>query len=66
MGHIAGMAASVIGATATVLAASIASPVGLMFDGTINPLMTAVLVMAIMALILMLYMRRLEKRGAAA
>ncbi len=66
MGHIAGMAASVIGATATVLAASIASPVGLMFDGTINPLMTAVLIMAIMALILMLYMRRLEKRGAAA
>ena len=38
MGHIAGMAASVIGSIATVLAAAIAAPIGLLFDGSITPL----------------------------
>ena len=34
MGHIAGMAASAIGAIATVLSVGIAAPIGLAFDGT--------------------------------
>ncbi|WP_405363707.1 multidrug effflux MFS transporter [Roseobacter sp.] len=62
MGHIAGMAASVIGAVSTVLAAVIASPIGLLFDGTIRPLVSAVLVMAVMAFVLMQYMGRIEER----
>jgi len=38
LGHVAGMAASVVGAMATVSAAAIATPIGLAFDGTIVPL----------------------------
>lgn len=66
MGHIAGMAASVVGAISTVLAALIASPVGLMFDGTTKPLALAMLVMAAAGYALMLYMGRVENRLAAA
>ncbi|NRP51510.1 hypothetical protein XMM354_003309 [Aliiroseovarius sp. xm-m-354] len=66
MGHIAGMAASVVGAISTVLAALIASPVGLMFDGTTKPLALAMLVMAIAAYGMMLYMGRVENRQPAA
>ncbi len=66
MGHIAGMAASVIGSVSTVVAAAIASPVGLLFDGTIRPLVIAVLVMAIGGFALMFYMGREETSAAAA
>ena len=66
MGHIAGMAASVVGAISTVLAALIASPVGLMFDGTTKPLALAMLLMACGAYALMLYMGRMENRQPAA
>ncbi len=39
MGHIAGMAASVVGGVATVLSVLIAAPIGLAFNGTTLPLM---------------------------
>lgn len=42
VGHIAGMAASVIGSIATVLAVCLAAPLGLAFDGTPLPLMLGV------------------------
>lgn len=60
MGHIAGMAASVIGGVSTVVAALIASPVGLLFDGSVTPLIGAVLVFAGIGLALMLHMARIE------
>lgn len=63
MGHIAGMAASVIGAVATVVAAGLTAPLGTLFDGTERPLITSVLVMAIGAFMLMLYMRRVVQRA---
>ena len=66
MGHIAGMAASVIGAISTVLAAVIASPVGLLFDGTIRPLVGTILVLALMAFLLMMHMARIEARAQRA
>lgn len=66
MGHIAGMAASVVGSVATVLAALIASPVGLIFDGTVTPLIFAVLAMATFAAIMMLNLVRVEAKHAAA
>lgn len=44
MGHIAGMAASVIGAIATVASVALAVPLGLMFDGTAYPLMAGIAV----------------------
>ncbi len=62
MGHIAGMAASVIGSVSTVLAAAIAAPVGLLFDGSIVPLTTGILTMCILAFGLMIHMGRIENR----
>lgn len=62
MGHIAGLAASVIGAFSTFFAALIASPVGLLFDGTIRPLVGTILILASMAFLLMLHMARVEHR----
>ncbi len=62
MGHIAGMAASVIGAVSTVLAAVIASPIGLSFEGQIDLLITSVLVLAAMGYLLMLRLGRVVKK----
>ncbi|MGC3937164.1 multidrug effflux MFS transporter [Roseobacter sp. EG26] len=62
MGHIAGMAASVIGSVSTVLAAAIASPIGLLFDGTVRPLIGAIFALALLAFALMRYMGRVEAR----
>lgn len=58
VGHIAGMAASVTGAIATILAVVLAAPLGLAFDGTYLPLVGGVLVMSALALALMLSMPR--------
>jgi DHA1 family bicyclomycin/chloramphenicol resistance-like MFS transporter len=62
MGHIAGMAASVIGAVSTVLAAVIAGSIGLLFDGSIVPLGVGILTMSTLGFILMLHMGRIENR----
>jgi DHA1 family bicyclomycin/chloramphenicol resistance-like MFS transporter len=56
VGHIAGMAASVTGAIATVLAVALAAPLGLAFNGTFLPLVIGVLLMSAMALGLMMTM----------
>ncbi|WP_223274726.1 multidrug effflux MFS transporter [Tateyamaria sp. syn59] len=64
MGHIAGMAASVIGAVSTVLGAALASPIGLMFDGTPMALVATVLIACIIASVLMQQMRRAEEAVA--
>lgn len=66
MGHIAGMAASVMGAIATVAAAFIAAPVGLLFDGTIVPMVCGVLVTAVLAFLTMIWMGRVESVIATA
>ncbi len=60
MGHIAGMAASVIGAIATVAGALLAAPIGLMFDGTARPLAFGVMLLAVAGVVLMRAMRRAE------
>ncbi|WP_170418576.1 multidrug effflux MFS transporter [Ruegeria arenilitoris] len=65
MGHIAGMAASVIGSISTVLAAAIAAPVGLLFDGTLGPLTIGILTMCALAFGLMVHMGRIEDRVPA-
>jgi DHA1 family bicyclomycin/chloramphenicol resistance-like MFS transporter len=49
MGHIAGTAASVVSAIATVGAVAIAVPIGLAFDGTPGPLATGVLLCVLAA-----------------
>jgi DHA1 family bicyclomycin/chloramphenicol resistance-like MFS transporter len=60
LGHIAGLAASVIGAVSTVLAVAIAAPIGLAFDGTTTPLLWGTLVCSAVALALMHLARRLD------
>lgn len=62
MGHIAGMAASVIGAISTILAVIIAAPIGLMFDGSLLPLSSGILTMVSVAFLLMLRMGKVEAR----
>ncbi len=66
MGHIAGMAASVIGAISTVFAAIIASPIGLLFNGTITPLIGSVTALAAAGFALMLVLGRVVQRQEAA
>ncbi|MEL7098650.1 MAG: MFS transporter [Pseudomonadota bacterium] len=66
MGHIAGMAASVIGAVATVVSALLAAPIALLFDGTPVPLVATVLVLAVAGSVLMQMMRRTEIQDSAA
>ncbi|ETX16487.1 multidrug MFS transporter [Roseivivax halodurans JCM 10272] len=66
LGHIAGLAASLIGAISTVAAVILAVPVGLMFDGTPLPLACAIFVEAALAVTLMRGMRRIEAETEAA
>ena len=58
LGHMAGLASSVVVATATVLAVGVAAPLGLMFDGTPVPLLTGVAVLLTFAVVLMQLMPR--------
>ena len=50
MGHIAGLAASIIAAVATIGAVLVAAPIGLMFDGTPMPMAIGTLIAASLAL----------------
>lgn len=58
VGHIAGLAASVVGAVSTLIAILIAVPVGLAFNGTPVPLILGVTCFACAGYALMLYARR--------
>jgi DHA1 family bicyclomycin/chloramphenicol resistance-like MFS transporter len=60
MGHIAGMAASVIGAISTIGAALIASPTSLLMTDTPRPLIAIVLILGICAVLLMRRMNQLK------
>ncbi|WP_255471178.1 multidrug effflux MFS transporter [Paracoccus sp. M683] len=53
MGHIAGMAASIIAAVSTILATVIAAPIGLLYDGTALPMIVATLICSALAWFLM-------------
>ncbi|MDS9468572.1 multidrug effflux MFS transporter [Paracoccus sp. MBLB3053] len=53
MGHVAGMAASVIAAVSTIGAVLIAAPVGLLYDGSARPVIIATLICSGLALWLM-------------
>ena len=57
MGHIAGMAASIIAALSTIAATLIAAPVGLLYDGTAVPAITATLICSALAWFLMTFLR---------
>ncbi len=63
MGHIAGMASSIVAALATVLSVLVAVPIGLAFDGTPVPLMAGVLGCSLTALLLMRLVPRADVIG---
>ena len=58
LGHLAGLASSVVIATATVFAVGVAAPLGLLFDGTPVPLLAGVAVLLALAIGLMQLMPR--------
>jgi DHA1 family bicyclomycin/chloramphenicol resistance-like MFS transporter len=60
MGHVAGMAASVVGAVSTVLAVPIAAPIGLAFNGTPVPLLAGTFICSGLALFLMRRSREID------
>jgi DHA1 family bicyclomycin/chloramphenicol resistance-like MFS transporter len=60
VGHIAGIAASAVGGISTVLSAILAAPVGLMFNGTVLPLLVSLLLYSGIAFALMLRMNAVE------
>ena len=60
LGHIAGMAASMISGLATVGSVLIAIPIGLAFDGTPVPLILGVLACAVVGRLLMIPLKRSE------
>ncbi len=64
LGHIAGMAASVVGAISTILGVVLAVPIGLAFDGTPVPLYIGTMVCSALAFALM--RRTVEAEGAPA
>ena len=66
MGHIAGMAASVIGSFSTVIAAVVASLIDIYFDGGVQLLFAAVMAMAAVGFALMLQLGRIETQMQAA
>lgn len=64
LGHMAGTAASVMGAISTIFGGLLATPIGLAFDGTPFPMAVALFVLAVASFALMLHMRRLEAQPA--
>jgi len=66
LGHIAGLAASVIGAISTVFAGIVASLIAQTFAGTTLPHYLGVMVIQLIALPLVLRMKRLERVKSAA
>ena len=66
VGHIAGLAASLLGGLATFIGTLLAIPVGLMFSGTPSPLAAASIVFCTLATALMLRLRAYENRDAQA
>ncbi|SEO29275.1 MFS transporter, DHA1 family, bicyclomycin/chloramphenicol resistance protein [Salinihabitans flavidus] len=64
LGHMAGTAASVMGAVSTVAGAALAVPVGLLFNGTPVPLALGLGVEAALGFALMMHLRRIEARDA--
>ncbi|TCL09342.1 DHA1 family bicyclomycin/chloramphenicol resistance-like MFS transporter [Shimia isoporae] len=61
LGHMAGTAASVMGAVSTIAGGIIATPIALMFDGTALPLALSMTLLFTIAFGLMLQMRRQEQ-----
>lgn len=61
MGHIAGMAASIIGAVSTVLGVAIAAPIGLAFNGSYLPLAVGSVVCTGLGFLVMLQIKKLER-----
>lgn len=58
MGHIAGIASAVIGATSSVISLSLGTLIGQMYDGTLVPVATGFAVLGVVSLGVMIYTNR--------
>jgi DHA1 family bicyclomycin/chloramphenicol resistance-like MFS transporter len=63
MGHVAGIASAVIGATSSVISLCLGTLIGQLYDGTLAPVTTGFLILSACCLLLM---RRVEKRHGLA
>lgn len=63
MGHVAGLAASIMGSISTVVAVALAAPVSLAFNGSILPLVLGVLTYSTLALLSMMAMAASEAKN---
>lgn len=63
LGHIAGAAASIMGAVSTIVGGLLAAPIGLAFDGTPMPLAIAVGLFSLVSFVILIQMRRIEARA---
>lgn len=66
VGHIAGLAASVMAAISTVCGVLLATPIGQYFDGTLRPVACGLFVMALIAALIMRVLRQHEGHMVAA
>lgn len=61
MGHVAGIATAVIGATSSAMSLTIGTAIGQMYDNTLIPIVSGFFILNIISLLLMLYVRRLPR-----
>lgn len=66
MGHIAGIASAVIGATSSVISLSLGTLIGQMYDGTLVPVATGFAVLGVVSLGVMIYTNRRTAPAAMA
>ncbi|MFY0691435.1 MAG: multidrug effflux MFS transporter [Paracoccaceae bacterium] len=64
LGHVAGMAASLMGSIATILGAALAIPVGLAFNGTVLPLSLSICLLALSGALILKQERPGQERPA--
>ncbi len=61
MGHIAGMASAIIGATSSILSLGLAAIIGQLYDGTVLPLTTGFAVLCGLAFLITMYEQRARR-----
>ena len=61
LGHVAGMASAIIGASSSILSLILASIIGQLYDGTLIPMTSGFVILCGLALVMTLYENKLNK-----
>lgn len=64
MGHVAGMASAIIGASSSILSLILASIIGQLYNGTLVPMTSGFVILCGLALMMTIYENRLNKNNA--